>query len=317
MSKPYCECAVMSCSNNSTCKDVGITFYRFPPPPARAEWIRLIRDGRKERYWFPLAQHAICSLHFDESDFLVNEEGAPHIKKYAIPSKIITPGITVVKAATNQTEEDSSPTKEARDKVTSLNKKATDELMMEYDEMKETVSKIKSQMRSMRKKYKNLQETNRRLKIVTDNPREYIHKLTNCKLAAELFWALRNTENDSFKTNPAIQEFSMKLFKISPEGYKYVRRAFNNSLPSSNTVTEWTKTDERFETTSNSSSSSSKNLSDSDNNSNGTEDKNSINLDSSSEDDGTNDEGCDSDEVMNLISSDDDVVELPKRSKRD
>lgn len=184
--------------------------------------------------------------------------------------------------------------------------------------MRETVSKIKSQMRSMRKKYKNLQETNRRLKIVTDNPREYIHKLTNCKLAAELFWALRNTENDSFKTNPAIQEFSMKLFKISPEGYKYVRRAFNNSLPSSNTVTEWTKTDGRFETTSNSSSSSSsKNLSDSDNNSNGTEDKNSINLDSSSEDDGTNDEGCDSDEVMNLISSDDDVEELPKRSKRD
>ena len=84
----------MSCTNNS--KTEGISMHIFPRDDAvREKWVRFVQRHRAK--WQPSKTSALCSVHFDVSDFEhridlnLGEVSEFHskrrLKKDAVPSK--------------------------------------------------------------------------------------------------------------------------------------------------------------------------------------------------------------------------------------
>ncbi|KAL0840768.1 hypothetical protein ABMA28_015951 [Loxostege sticticalis] len=85
-------CAVASCKNTSgkfsKNKD-GITFHRFPRDKARRkQWEVAVN---REEDWSSTESSAVCSEHFDASEFYLTESGLRRLSCEAVPLHNISP----------------------------------------------------------------------------------------------------------------------------------------------------------------------------------------------------------------------------------
>ncbi|XP_049865876.1 THAP domain-containing protein 2-like [Pectinophora gossypiella] len=80
-------CAITSCKNTSAkiSKNThGITFHRFPKDKGRRrQWEVAVN---REEQWTSTASSAVCSEHFEASDFYLTERGLRKLSCDAVPS---------------------------------------------------------------------------------------------------------------------------------------------------------------------------------------------------------------------------------------
>ncbi|CAG4941023.1 unnamed protein product [Colias eurytheme] len=82
------SCVMRFCTNYSSkmSKSQGITYHLFPLNVLkRDEWVKIVRQQRREDDWMPTKYSKICSNHFKYDDKDKSKKGYTVLKKGAVP----------------------------------------------------------------------------------------------------------------------------------------------------------------------------------------------------------------------------------------